>query len=199
MDVIFVERPGPNPNYWQTSLGQYGPFYAPRGTSSSGSQQTTQQLLQTHATPIDTTVEVTLSTSQGRACSWPMIASNLKYKSPRQPYKQGNMKTHREFIGQCNYSIWHWSIQVVNTWGYILLFFFFSFFFFFFFWATPVAYGISQARSWIGAVSAGLCHSHSSAGSLTHWVGLGIKLTSSWILIGIVTAEPQQELLKLYS
>ena len=33
--------------------------------------------------------------------------------------------------------------------------------------ATPVAYGISQARGRIGAVMAGLCHSHSKARSET--------------------------------
>ena len=32
-------------------------------------------------------------------------------------------------------------------------------------WATLVAYGGSQARGLIGAVAAGLCHSHSNAGS----------------------------------
>ena len=36
---------------------------------------------------------------------------------------------------------------------------------FFFFSATPMAYGISQARGRIRAVAADLCHSHSSVGS----------------------------------
>ena len=36
-------------------------------------------------------------------------------------------------------------------------------FVFCFFRATPVAYGGSQARGQIGAVDAGLCHSHSNA------------------------------------
>ena len=45
--------------------------------------------------------------------------------------------------------------------------------FFFFFglfatsWATPAAYGGSQARGRIGAVAAGLCHSHSNTRSET--------------------------------
>ena len=39
------------------------------------------------------------------------------------------------------------------------------FFFFAFSRATPVAYGRSQARGRIGAVAAGLHHSHSNAGS----------------------------------
>ena len=38
-------------------------------------------------------------------------------------------------------------------------------FFFAFSRATPLAYGGSQARGLIGAVAAGLCHSHSNMGS----------------------------------
>ena len=34
--------------------------------------------------------------------------------------------------------------------------------------ASLSAYGGSQARGLIGATAAGLCHSHSKAGSLTH-------------------------------
>ena len=45
-----------------------------------------------------------------------------------------------------------------------------------------------------GAGAAGLHHSHSNAGCLTHWVRLGIETTSSWIPVRYVTAEPQQEL-----
>ena len=56
--------------------------------------------------------------------------------------------------------------------------------------ATPTSYGGSQARSPIGAVAAGLCHSHSNTGSelsvtyttahgnvgsLTHWARPGIR------------------------
>ena len=40
-------------------------------------------------------------------------------------------------------------------------FFFFFFFFFLLFRVALVAYGISQARGWVGAAAAGLCHSHS--------------------------------------
>ena len=36
---------------------------------------------------------------------------------------------------------------------------------------------------------------HSNARSLTHWSRPGIKPTSSWILVGFVSAEPGQELL----
>ena len=48
---------------------------------------------------------------------------------------------------------------------------FFSFFFFCLFAfsrATPAAYGGSQVRGLIGAVAAGLHHSHSNARSETH-------------------------------
>ena len=44
-------------------------------------------------------------------------------------------------------------------------FFFFFFGFFIFSRAVPAAYGGSQARGLIGAVAAGLCHSHSNARS----------------------------------
>ena len=38
-----------------------------------------------------------------------------------------------------------------------------------------------------------LHHSHSSAGSLTHWERSGIEPASLWILVGFLTAETQQE------
>ena len=65
--------------------------------------------------------------------------------------------------------------------------------FFFFLRATPSAYGNSQARSQIWAAAAGLHWIHSNAISLTHWMKLGIKPASSWILVVLVTAEPQWE------
>ena len=43
---------------------------------------------------------------------------------------------------------------------FIFIIFFLFFFFLVFFRAAPVAYGDSQARGLIGAVSAGLHHSH---------------------------------------
>ena len=43
--------------------------------------------------------------------------------------------------------------------------FWISIFFFLSFWAAPTAYGGPQTRGWIGAVGAGLYHSHSNAGS----------------------------------
>ena len=75
--------------------------------------------------------------------------------------------------------------------------------------ATSAAYGGSQAKGRIGAIVAGLHHSHSgiraapvtyttahvNTGSLTHWVRPGIKSVSSWTLVRFVSAEPRQELL----
>ena len=35
---------------------------------------------------------------------------------------------------------------------------------------------------------------HGNTESLTHWARLGIEPASSWILVGLITAEPQREL-----
>ena len=67
----------------------------------------------------------------------------------------------------------------------------------FVFRAAPTAYWGSQARGQIGAVAAGLCHSHSNTRSLTHWARLGIEPTTYWFLVGFVSTEPQRELLNL--
>ena len=66
--------------------------------------------------------------------------------------------------------------------------------FFFLFRAAPAAYGSSGARGRIGAVAAGLHHSHSNARSLTHWVRPGIEPTSSWIFFRFVSSAPWREL-----
>ena len=47
-------------------------------------------------------------------------------------------------------------------------FFFFFFFFFLVFRAAPATYGNSQARCWIRATVASLCHSHNNSGSKWH-------------------------------
>ena len=73
-----------------------------------------------------------------------------------------------------------------------------------------MAYGGSQARAQIGAPTAGLYLSHSNMGylslvcdlhhsswharSLSHWVRPGIEPTSSWILVGFISAVSQWEL-----
>ena len=69
-----------------------------------------------------------------------------------------------------------------------------------------MAYGGSQARGRVGAVAAGLQHSHiergiqatsatcttahGSTGSLSHSARPGIEPVSSWILIRFVSTEP---------
>ena len=75
--------------------------------------------------------------------------------------------------------------------------------------ATLGVCGGSQARGWIRATTACLCHSHSNARSesclrpttahgnaeyLTHWARPGIEPASSWILVEFITNEPQWEL-----
>ena len=73
-----------------------------------------------------------------------------------------------------------------------------------------MAYGSPQTRGCIKAAAASLYHSHSNSGiwassmtytpvhgntgSLTHWVRPGIKPTTSWILVGFITTEPQWEI-----
>ena len=55
-----------------------------------------------------------------------------------------------------------------------------------FFRVAPAAYGSSQDRSRTRAAAASLCHSHSNTSSLTHWSRPGIKLSTSWILVGFL-------------
>ena len=75
---------------------------------------------------------------------------------------------------------------------------------FFFIRATPEAYGGSQARGQMGAVATSPHHSQRiQAASLTYTAAHGntesfnplrpgIKSSSSWILVGFLTTEPQQ-------
>ena len=55
---------------------------------------------------------------------------------------------------------------------------------------APTAYGSSQARVQIGAVAAGLHHSHGNAQILNPLSEARIEPLSSWILAGFVTTEP---------
>ena len=82
--------------------------------------------------------------------------------------------------------LWSWSI---------LFYIHFVFFFCLFVFRATVGHidGSSKARGWIGASATGLCHSHGNTRSLTHWAGPGFKPTSSWKLVGFITAEPQRE------
>ena len=59
--------------------------------------------------------------------------------------------------------------------------------------AAPTAFGGSQARGLIRAVAAGLHHSHSNAGSLTHGAKPGIEPATSWFLVGFVSTAPPRE------
>ena len=91
----------------------------------------------------------------------------------------------------------------------LLLFCFFFFFSFAFFRTVPMAHGSSQARGQIGAVTAGLHHSHSNTRSKTvcdlHRSSqqCGILNPQSkardgtlvlMVLVRFITAEPQREL-----
>ena len=67
--------------------------------------------------------------------------------------------------------------------------FFLSFFLSFFLRATLEAYGGSQARGWIRVVAAGLCQSHSSAGSEPH-LRVTPQLTASQILNPLSVPQP---------
>ena len=76
--------------------------------------------------------------------------------------------------------------------------------------APPVSYGGSQASGPTAATAASLHHSHSNMAfgvmsvnyitahgntrSLTHSVRPGIKPTSSWLLVRLISAELLQEL-----
>ena len=46
----------------------------------------------------------------------------------------------------------------------------------------------------IWAMSTTCTTAHGNAGSLTHWVRLGVEPASSWILVGFASSVPQQEL-----
>ena len=60
----------------------------------------------------------------------------------------------------------HWPLTSKNN--YFIIFFLVLFCLFAFSGAAPAAFGDSQARGLIGAVAAGLHHSHSNAGSKPH-------------------------------
>ena len=84
--------------------------------------------------------------------------------------------------------------------------FIFYLFIFVFLGLPPTAYGGFQARGQMGAIAAGLCHSHNShMGSeprlqstpqLVAMLDLRplIKPASSWMLVRFVSAEPRWEL-----
>ena len=79
--------------------------------------------------------------------------------------------------------------------------------------ASPKAYAGSQARGLIRVVAAGPHQSHSNvrselclgpaahgnARSLTHWARPGMEPTTSWFLVGFVSATPRGELFFFFS
>ena len=65
--------------------------------------------------------------------------------------------------------------------------------------ATPVAYGIFQARDWIEAKSVTYTTAHGNTGFLTHWARPGIEPASSWILVRFITTELRQKLLSTFN
>ena len=88
-----------------------------------------------------------------------------------------------------------------------LLFFLFSFFLFFFFFCFLGPHprymevprlGIElEPQQWgIWVVSATYTTTHGNTGSPAHWSKPGMEPTSSWILVGFVSAVPQWELMK---
>ena len=83
--------------------------------------------------------------------------------------------------------------------------------FFFLFRTSPMAYGGSPARGPVRAIAAGLYHSqpqqcriwamsaayttaHGNAWSVTHWKRPGIEPTTSWSLVGFISAAQWREL-----
>ena len=89
----------------------------------------------------------------------------------------------------------------VSLWQYLNAIYRHLDFFFFFclLGAVPMAYGGSQARGLIGAVAAGLRHSHGNSGFLTHREKPGIESTTSWFPVGFTSTVPRRELLNLFS
>ena len=94
---------------------------------------------------------------------------------------------------------------LTSSWSYLEVF---CFCFFNLFSAAGATYGNSQARGQIRAATAGqqpqqlgiwagsatYTTDHSHARFPTHWMRPGIKRTSSWILVRLISTEPQWEL-----
>ena len=117
-----------------------------------------------------------------------------------------------DFLKEGKNTTWE-LLALVNFDNKIYLFFIFLMYLFLLFRATPVAHGGSQDRGQIQAAAAGLhhrtatpdlsliCSLHHSSGPHqipTHWARPGIKTTSSWILVGFVTTEPQWKCLFVF-
>ena len=101
-----------------------------------------------------------------------------------------------------NLCVFFWKMTLLHfAYPFLFLFHFLFFWLFAFSKAAPTTYGGSQARCQIGAVAAGLHHSHSNARSeprlqptpqhgntrsLTHWARPGIKPATAWFLVRFV-------------
>ena len=124
-----------------------------------------------------------------------------------------------EFVGyfkflQRTYSSWNRpskNSQLENLGTSVVWEVLLSFYLFLFLRAAGAAYGSYQPRGWIRAaaaslhtpqpqqcgiraISANYTTAQVNAGSLTNWVGPGVKPASLWILVEFVTTEPQWKL-----
>ena len=82
----------------------------------------------------------------------------------------------------------HYVYQFIYLCTYVFIFYFI----FCLLRAAPAANGGSQTTA------AHLPHSHSNAWSLTHWARPRIEPTTSWFLVGLVSAAPRWELLEIH-
>ena len=96
-------------------------------------------------------------------------------------------------MGKPPHTHWNWVQEPFHEATQI---FFFFLFFFCLFRATHATYGGFQ----LGVISQlqlpAYITAHGNARSLTHWASPGTEPPSSWIPVGFVTTEPQQELLR---
>ena len=106
-------------------------------------------------------------------------------KTPCIRISWGSFKTYKYLwdsgLWDCHKHAMEILLKFEYLWSVVLLLIFLIYFYFF--RAPPSACGSSQTRGRIGAIAAGLHHSHSNSGSLTHWARPGIEPVSSWILI----------------
>ena len=94
-----------------------------------------------------------------------------------------------------------------DFWSVIFENLFFLFSFFLLFRPAPAAYmevprlGVRselQLLVYTTAASATYTTAHGNTRSLTHWARPGMEPTSSWILVGFISAVPQHERLNIY-
>ena len=98
------------------------------------------------------------------SCSGPACPLQVSLKA-HPPWQTLVRPTHSCFLHN---TLRHFTVSVHNSPHKFSPFSFFLSFCFVLFRATPMAYASSQARGPTGAAVAGLCHSHSNAGSEPH-------------------------------